>query len=503
MSAIDLVPVPTRPRLALSPLLERLPRLTLATGGLLAIAALIVVQAAHGFTDPDYWWHFKTGELIVTQRSIPHVDVFSATASGQPWVTHEWLAEVVIYLLVRAGGYGTALAAFALSPLIAVLLLWRLLREEGVAQQAALPILALSTAMIAIYTTVRPQVLSWLMFAVLIYALYSYRSGRLRALWGVPFLFLMWANLHLSFLVGLAILALFVAATAASQLIERERLRIGHPLSILAASTAAACVNPNGIRLLFYPLVYLPLQKTLLPALEEWKSPDFHSLIFAPFLVALVVLLVTGLTPKKLDLWSLGLGILVVALALQSDRYVAVFGIAFAPLAALALRERWPWASLQALPGPTAGRAALHWGILAGVLAVLVLTFRATAWSEFQRDPRTTGQSVPVEAVDLIQQQFPNARIFNQYEWGGYLIYRLWPAQRPFVDGRGEMFSPAFLRDYLDAYAVKPGWQGTLDRYGVNLVLIRSDSPLAGALETNPGWRRVEKDAIAMIYVRS
>jgi hypothetical protein len=502
MSTVDLVPVPTRPRLALPSAIGRLPRLALPTVGLLLLTALIVVQAAHGFTDPDYWWHVKTGEVIVSQRSIPHLDVFSATAAGRPWVTHEWLAEVLIYGLVRAGGYGTALAVFTLSPLLSVLLLARLLDRERVGPRAALPILALSTVIIAIYTTVRPQVLSWLMFSLLLYALYGYRAGRIRRLWALPLLFLVWANLHLSFLVGLAIFGVFVAATAGAQVVARQRIRISHLLLVLVGSVAAACVNPNGVRLLVYPLSYLPLQKTLLPALEEWKSPDFHSLLFAPFLAAIGLLLITGINPKKLDLWSLGLGLLVVALALQSARYVAVFGVAFVPIAGLAMRERWPWAIAQTAESPTPARAALHWALLAAAIGVFALTFRPAAWSQFQGEPRTAGQGVPVDAVNLIQKQFPNAHVFNQYEWGGYLIYRLWPQQRPFIDGRGEMFPPAFLAEYLNTYAVKPGWEGTLDRYGVDLVLIRSDSPLAGALETNPRWRLVHQDELATIYTR-
>jgi hypothetical protein len=499
MSAIDLVRLPTRSRLALPSVLERLPRLALPAVGLLILSALILVQAAHGFTDPDYWWHFKTGELIAA-HGVPRVDVFSATQAGHSWVTHEWLAELLVYLLVHAWGYGAALAVFTLSPLLSILLLARLLHQEGVAPRMALPILGLSATIIAIYTTVRPQVLSWLMFSILIYALYGYRAGRIRSLWTLPFLFLVWANLHLSFLVGLAILALFAAARVGAQLIARQRPRIGHVLSVLGLSILAACVNPNGVKLLIYPFTYLPLQKTLLPALEEWKSPDFHSLIFAPFLIALLVLLCTGLTNKTRDPWPLVLGMLVTALALQSARYVAVFGVAFVPLAALALRDRWEWARGTSTPPPSPARAALHWGILAVALGALALTFRPSGWSEFRRAPVTTGQEVPVEAVNLIEQQFPASHIFNQYEWGGYLIYR---EQRPFVDGRGEMYPPTFLRDYLDTYAVKPGWEGMLDRYGVDLVLIRSDSPLAGALETNPRWRLVDQDPLATIYVRA
>lgn len=503
MSTIDLIPAPTRPHLRVA-VLERLPRLTIPAIGVLLLSALIAAQAAHGFTDPDYWWHFKTGEYIVAHHSVPHTDVFGATGLHRSWVAHEWLAEVVIYLLVRIGGYGAALAVVTLSAMASIWLLARLLFKEGVAPRAALPILGLSAAMLAFYGTVRPQVLSWLMFAVLLSALYGYRAGRIHALWGLPVLFLLWANLHLSFFVGLAMLGLFVAATAGNQLIGRQPLQIRHLLLVLLTSTVATCINPNGIRLLFYPLTYLPLQATQLhAALAEYHSPDFHSLVFAPFGLALAVLLLTGLSPRKLDLWALGLGILTVVLGLQAARYMGIFAVAFVPLAGIALRERWSWAIARTAPPLRAKDSAANWVILAGAVALLALILRPASWSEFQRQPRTAGESVPVEAVNVIEQQFPTAHVFNQYEWGGYLMYRRWPEQSPFVDGREDMFSPRFLDEYFATSLAKPGWQDTLDRYGVNLVLIRSDSPMVTALQADPRWRLVSKDPLATVYVRS
>lgn len=503
MNSIDLLPPPTGSEQAARPLLHRLPPLSLATVGVFLLALFVVAQAAHGFTDPDYWWHFKTGQYIVAHRTIPHVDVFSSTAAGRPWVTHEWLSEAIIYLLVRSGGYGLALAFCTLSSVLSILLLFRLLGKEGVAPLAGLPVAAISAVMIAIFGTVRPQILSWLCFSILIAALYAHRSGRVRRLWGIPLLFLLWANLHLSFLIGLAMLGVYVAALAADQRLNRRPLHVGHPLGVLTLSAAAACLNPNGPRLLLYPLVYLRLQNTANSVIDEWKSPDFHSSGFLPLLAALMVLLAVGLSPRRLDLWALGLGLLTVGLALQSTRYMPVFAIAFVPLAGTALSQRWSWARAGSPAPPSPARSLFHWSLLAFAGLTLIVTFRPGPWSEFQAAPRTEGQLVPVHAVDVIAEQFPDARIFNQYEWGGYLIYRLWPRQRPFIDGRDDLFGQTFANQYFDAWAAKPGWEETLDRYGVNLVIVRGDTSLAGALQTNPTWRLASKDDLAVVYVRA
>ncbi|MGI8549185.1 MAG: hypothetical protein ACR2PL_00085, partial [Dehalococcoidia bacterium] len=268
--------------------LDRLPQLRLATVGFLLLLVLVVAQAVRGFTDSDYFWHYRAGEYIVTHHAVPHADIFTFSAYGRHWVAHEWLSEALIYSLVKLGGYGLAIVVFTLSPVLAVVLLYRLLEKEGVSARALLPVLVIASLMIAIYTTVRPQVLSWAGFAALFSALYAYHGGRIQRLWGLPPLFALWATLHFSVIVGLGIFGLFALATAGNQWLRKQPFRLGHPLLVLVLSVAAACINPNGPRLLLYPLEYLPLQGTILPAVAEWKSPDFHSYIFLPLLAGVI-----------------------------------------------------------------------------------------------------------------------------------------------------------------------------------------------------------------------
>ncbi|MGI8552262.1 MAG: hypothetical protein ACR2PL_15975, partial [Dehalococcoidia bacterium] len=259
---------------------------------------------------------------------------------------------------------------------------------------------------------------------------------------------------------------------------------------------------PNGPRLLLYPLEYLSLQGKILPAVAEWKSTDFHSYIFLPLLAGVILLAIVGLSGRRLDLWPVGLGIVAIALGLQSVRWVPVFSLAFAPLAGRALAERWSWALAGNEAPPDSRRSRFHWLLLLVVLAVLVIALRPGAGSQLRSSPRTKGQLVPVDAVNFIADQYPDARIFNQYEWGGYLIYRLWPRNHVLVDGRNDMFDAHFLEDYLHAFSAQRGWQGFLDRYGITVVMVRADSSMAGALETNPRWRLGFQDNLSVVYVR-
>jgi hypothetical protein len=481
-----------------------LPPLPLSAIGLAAIAALVCVQAARGFTDPDFWWHLKAGELIVTQHAVPRVDPFTFTYAGGPWIAHEWLAEALIYLLVRAGGYGLALVAFTLSPLAALLLVYRQCRAIGAPTRLALPLTSLTALMIAPYTTVRPQVLSWLFFAALFAALAEFRAGRIRRLWWLPGLFVLWANIHLSFDIGLALLGLFVTSSACERILLHRPVSLLQPLLLLATSCPAACLNPYGPRLLLVPLQYLPLQQEVIVPLRlaEWLPPDFHQLVFAPLLAALLLLLTTGIVPRRLDLWRLGLELATAALALLAVRYIPIFAVAFAPLAGVAICDRWPQPATSGLRRGSTAPQAVHWLLLSLLLAAAAAGMRPGPASQLRRIPSPSPVQMPVQAVDFIEHQAPGARIFNQYDWGGYLIYRLWPGSRPFIDGRAEMFSPQILRDYVSIYNVQPGWERLLDQYGVTLVIVRKNSALAGALEVTPRWHLASSDQLADVYIR-
>lgn len=112
-------------------------------------------------------------------------------------------------------------------------------------------------------------------------------------------------------------------------------------------------------------------------------------------------------------------------------------------------------------------------------------------------------ESLPVKAVHFIQENKPAGPLFNSYNWGGYLIYKLWPAYPVYIDGRTDLYDDAFIRRYLNVVAGGEGWQHTLDQDGVNVVLIESDSTLAKFLKSDPAWSIRYQDAIATVFVRN
>jgi hypothetical protein len=261
---------------------------------------------------------------------------------------------------------------------------------------------------------------------------------------------------------------------------------------------AATALNPYGPRLLLYPLatVRIPVLQT---HILEWQSPDFSSPQTLPFLVMLLLLPISlgaSRTPARatemvlLSCWM--------ALALIAVRNVAVFALAAAPVIA-----RHSAAALETLPRAQAGgprREARGLNAVIGALLILL----GIAWLAVQLGPQRNEAylraQVPVAAIAALDKMSPAGNLFNDYNWGGYVLWRLFPKFSTFVDGRTDVFSAEVFDDYLTMWSAQNGWEAALERWDVGTVLLPPEAPLVSALERS-GWAVPYEDAQAVILV--
>jgi hypothetical protein len=115
---------------------------------------------------------------------------------------------------------------------------------------------------------------------------------------------------------------------------------------------------------------------------------------------------------------------------------------------------------------------------------------------------KATRASLPVDAVAYVRTQRPPGPVFNSYNWGGYLLYTLWPDYPVFVDGRTDLYDDAFLRQYINIYVADDGWRELLDQYEIRLVIVETNSVLAKFLRTDPAWREAYRDEMAAVFTR-
>jgi hypothetical protein len=481
-----------------------LPALDVTRAGLIIAAVFFFVAALVGTTDPDYFWHLRTGQIIVDDLAVPTSDPFSFTLEGEHWVAHEWLGEVVIYGLQSLGGYGLALLVFASLALGTLLLTYRTSLRLGVSRGAALLFFVWAGVMTVPYWTVRPQVFTWFLLTVFIAVCLEHKAGRRNLLWLLPLLTVVWANLHLGVMFGLAVVGVYAFSQAFERAVWKQPVSLKPIVVTLGACVLATLVNPNPIELLLYPLQYIEPGNTNVEFIKEWQSPNFHNLAFAPLALAFAALLAMGVFGRRRDVFLPLLVLLFGLLTLQSVRNQPLFAIVFMLLASQRASELWGWASATLPPAPPKPHTALNL-VLVGVftgLAVMVVATSPTL--QLRSEPLLDhGIQYPAAGAHFLRDNYPEARMFNHYDWGGYLINELYP-RKVFIDGRSDFYGDELMYDFRTVNTVQPGWQDVLAKYDVEVMLIKDASPLSDRLDAAPEtWVRVFTGDSETVFARA
>jgi hypothetical protein len=511
--------------------------------GILLVA--LFVMTAREIADPDFWWHLSAGKYMVATRSVPHVDVFSGTVAGLPWVTHEWLSEIIIYALYSLGSFPVLILAFA--AIITLSFAFVYARCDGKPYAAAFTLLLAALATAPTWG-VRPQMISLLLTSVFLWVLDTWRSAQgaqseshdstpvsderrmgeptpyspgaagfvqnRRLIWFLVPLMVLWVNLHSGFALGLAILGVYVFGEAVSY-IGGDAARKGLTFTGLRASPLGtlglvfiACLvvvplNPNGAVMYVYPFETLT-SRVMQLYIQEWFSPDLHLLEFQPFAALLLATLAAlGLSGKRASLTQTLLLVGSAYAALRSARNIPIFAVIAAPILAehawLVISSRG-WA--RALSG--AARTPRRLGLLNAVLLLVIIAAGLGRVAMVVANQNAAERAAfPAAALDFLQAQPVSGTIFDSYAWGGYVMWRLYPTARVFIDGRADVYGDAFIEnEYMKAYRAEADWRTPLDRYGVHTVLVEPDAPLAAQLAQDAAWRQVYADKQAVIYER-
>lgn len=461
--------------------------------------------------DPDVWWHLEVGAQIVRDLAVPTADTYSFTMpAGTPWTAHEWLSEVLLHLIDRAGGLPLLLVVRSLCLAAGVALGWQHAVRYVPPRSAYLAALTLFAASHACWSA-RPHIFSFLLTALSLSLLERWRRERGgRGPWIVAALMLPWANLHGGFAIGLGLMGLYAASAflpGAEGPPARER---GGACAALALGFALACINPQGPRLLLFPLRFMREDYTFI---SEWVAT---SGALSPVFVPLLLLMFLALAAARVrpPAAAILIGLALVALSLKAIRHVQFLGFTLCfllpeQLASAAARVDEGLLSWRGLPpeeperpGTSREESPRRWAL--PCLTALVVSAFSLSPAGALLGPRAARAVAPEAAVDEVMKHDPGGRTFNEYGWGGYLIWR-WGATRPvFVDGRGDMYGVEFLKqEYLALWTAQEGWEQALARWKITSVLVAPDAPLVAVLRRTPGWREVYQDEVAVVLVRS
>ena len=484
---------------------------------LLVVVFMLVIfaAAARPIKDPDFYWHLKTGQYLLETRSIPSVDIFSTVKFGSEWVTHEWLSELFMYSIFQVFGYLGLIVVF--SGIITGTFSVAYRRCKQVAPHPYVAGFALILGAAATIPTwgVRPQMLSMLFAAIFVMVLGDYyRNERQNVIWFLVPLTILWVNMHAGFAMGLALIVLtIISLLTDGVLLPDSSIRQVWPRVRMLCFLFAACVgvvglNPSGLRLYSYPFETLT-SHAMMQYIQEWKSPNFHEPMFSALaLLLLATFAALTLSPKRARPGEL-LMLAVTALAtLRSSRNVPFFALVAIPLLAEHLwqwisNERWGRWLMKPETRETGRDAALQVALNIILLLITPLTVIAIrVGNSVANQPATEAGLYPAAAADFIAREKPPQPIFNEYVWGGYLIWRLYPEYRVNMDGRADVYGDELVEEFLAVHDGEPKWREALDKRGTRTVLVKPDVPLASLLREDKAWQKVFEDNASIIFVR-
>ena len=480
--------------------------------------------------DAGTGWHIRNGELILRSHSVPHTDPFSASTNGRPWYAWEWMYDAAMAAAHQRLGLNGVVFFSAVVIGLTFAVLFRLLLRRGTLLPVAVVFFLLSLIASSIHFFARPHVLSWLFtliwFEILDSAELGTGSAARRKLFWLPVLMLFWANLHGGFVFGFVLLGLYffsglIGFFGASSEARHSATRwLRDLVGVTALSFVASLVNPYGYKLHLHVYRYLS-DRWLMNHIDEFLAPNFHGIPQQCFAALLLITIMTlALARERIRLSHLFVVMLAASSGLYASRNLPVASILLAAIAGPLLSKAIFGAVSNADISPrtlisrfrsfgsrmgdleTSLRGHL-WPVVAVILGFMICVSEGRLGSWPVMNARFDAKRFPVDAAGAIVQRGIHDPIFTLDSWGGYLIYRLYPQTKVFVDDRHDLYGAEFFKEYLKTVRVEPGWDALLNEKHVNLVLLPKESPLANALRGAPQWKVFYEDGTAVLFQRT
>ena len=449
------------------------------------IAFAVTAFAPQVLNDGDTFLHIAAGARMLREHAVLYRDPFSYTFANAPWHAHEWLAEIIMAAAYQFAGWSGLQLLFALCASAAAgFLAHHLGRWTDWPAQAIVTALAMSCMTASLLA--RPHLLALPLLELWIAGLVMARSQeRAPTVFLLP-LMAIWANIHASFLLGLALAGAFALEAIGAADNRAKALRGWVPFCLGAG--AAALLNPHFLSGVVFPLALMG--SSSLGNIGEWRPLDFSQLQPLELVVfaAIYFFVTRGVRiPPWRALISLGL----LYMAFQHQRHQIVFAIA----APLVLAPSLSTTALQSSSGDRGYPMALmaSTGAFAALLVLAALRLVVPT-------VRNDGPVAPITALAHVPREVQGEHVLNDYSFGGYLIFA---GVRPFVDSRAELYGDAFLKRYAQIIAPDPGvLRDSLRRYDIRWTILSRQSPVAGEMDALAGWHRLYTDNVAVVHIR-
>jgi hypothetical protein len=450
-------------------------------------------------SDGDLPRHLLMGQVIIQTHSVPQTELFSYVYAGRPYVAHEWLADVIYYLSYQALGLKGVVFLTAILISFTFFVLYSALAADHEERFLMILIILWGTAITFLHWIARPHLFTMLFLAIWLVLADHISRGKKLNFWILPAIMLLWGNIHGEFIAGFLVLIAYMAGWSWDFLFDRQsadKTVIKNLAGTFIISFVASIINPFGFRTWTTVLSYMG-NRQLMSTIGETKPPDFTNPSFLiVFLMIILSILVLAFRKNKIQSGHAFLLTGFTALTLLSGRSVHVYGVVipfviYGPLVEIVdpLLSKKITSTIYQAEKQLKG---LIWPAATMIIS-LTLLLSGRIGGDYFIDPKL----FPVGAVQWLENNPQSGRMFNDFKWGGYIVWRLWPAQKDFIDSQSDTTGEA-TQLYGTVENLNPGWQDVLNRYEVKWALMPVVSPLSQEL-VKDGWQILYQDQTAII----
>jgi hypothetical protein len=470
----------------------------------LLILSISIISSFFPVDNYDIWWHLQTGKQILSERAVPDSDFYSFTASGNRWITHEWLAEIIFYLIYALGGINLLITFKVLTAAFISFIILLYFYKSDNKNPLILILLTAAVCIGSFRLFERPHLFTYLFLAILCLNVFSpgyFNAGRRVRLLLIPALFFIWANIHSGFVIGLGVYWIISIGAFIENRIRGSSAEVtlkGYVSKFVvppAVSTLAALINPNGFRAFQYPFL-LASEPVFKSAIAEMVS-SFEIFpterLYWMLLLVLIGFAVFGavINIKKRPALSLILLIGIVS-GLVSVRNSYEFALITAAAAIVTF--------------PPMPRRLFKAGTGAAICFIIFFGYHTIGHI---RDIRGLGfgikEELPHEAADFLKKIAYRGNIYAPLGWGSYLIWRVWPEVKVFIDGRLDVYGPELLNEYHYIRQDEPGALDRLENYGTDAVAVPIGQQrwrIREAVDASANWQLCYFDDKSVVFLR-
>lgn len=466
----------------------------------------------------DFWWHLATGKYIVENKSLPQNDPFSYTSHEtfsqrkSIILKGNWLAEVIFYKVYMFLDLKGIIILRSLLLLLFLFFVFLSIKKQGASDLVALILTAGVFILAKSFPGERPQLFTFVVFSSIFYLIEDFRIRRSKKIFFIPVLILVLSNMHPGYIVCIFLISLYLSGEGVLYVLKKDFSNEGfRALFIVWILTIMfALLNPNGLsafREIFFIGKHTEGIVEFMPTFyiytNKFKPIDYSYIIF------LVFSLLSVRYFRKIGLVHMLVLIVFTVMSFVAIRYVIFYMCVAAPILAkiiINFREEKIFEKLFRILKPREG----FFYLIACIIGIFLIfnSIPVLARYEFKAD---TSFAAPKGAADFLENLQIKGNMFNEYGFGGYLIWRLYPDKKVFIDGRS--LEPDVYDEYktIASVGVKQdqSWEDIIKKHIISSIVMpplmpRGEVyPLVEELFEREDWTLIYNDQLSLIFLRN